>query len=306
MRWVGSLALAAALVLHASAPFAVADFRSAFLEGGPDGAVFKTRGSNGYSIEVSASGDAAFLVARNRFGDAVYFVPAKLRGAVLTARFGSRGKIAVRFRQTEGFREKMPPRRCKGKPHLTRYGVFTGTIRFRGERGFTAVDRQAARGRFFSQPRWQCRRPGGKIKPLPPDDGVGEADFTTLEANAHNGNIFFEALAAGPSESTAVIFLAQLREQRERMEVSRTAFVFGHARRFQYDPGLGSAEVRPPAPFHGTASFSRGPGGRALWRGPLTVALPGAPRLSLAGSRFQAKLVNSPFPGPQAESRNGG
>lgn len=295
MRWVGLLVLVATFALPAQTSFAAEDFRSVFLEGGSNGASFGTRGSNGYSIEVVASREGAVLTAAKESVDASYVVRAKLRGGKLVARIGNRGRIAVRFRQTEGFRKRMPPRRCEGKPRITRYGVFAGTIQFHGEHGYTTVERRAARGRLYSQPRWRCPRSGGKFKPSPPEDEAGESDVTTLEARTPDGRIAFGVLAGGADENGLVIFFAQMRERRKRMEVSRTAFVFDQAGEFEHDADLTSAEVRPPPPFQGTATFTRGPTKRALWRGSLAVTLPGAPRLRLAGTRFRAKLENSSF-----------
>ena len=51
---------------------------------------------------------------------------------------------------------------------------------------------------------------------------------------------------------------------------------------------LTSASIEPPPPFHGKGTYRAAPDGTTSWTGPLSVSLPGAPRLPLTGERVQS------------------
>jgi hypothetical protein len=289
-----SLAIALALPTASSAAAPVSIL---VLGGAQSRATFSLSGSNGYSIQLDGSGRSVTLTASGNEGSASYTVRGRPSPNSITARFGNRGRIAVKFKQTEGERRRRPPARCKGRPRITRFGVFIGMIRFRGEHGFTEVDADRARGNIYTTPRWKCKRSHGGDKFTVPNHGPGSEKETELEASMPDHHLLFSVYSARPPEESATtLFLVQAQENRGSMDVSRAAFALGRERDFKFDEAdLASATVQPPSPFAGSATFLRGPNGSTSWTGSLKVSLPGAPSLALAGPRFKARLFEPPF-----------
>ncbi len=293
---VGAMAACFACVSPASAAIVSTGFLS-FGDG--SGGAFSLKASNGYSIGVSGFGGRVSVGVGGRHGAASYTVRGRTSPDRIVARIGSRGRVDVRFEQTEGYRLTRPPKRCEGPPRVKRFGVFIGTILFRGERGYTRVDEARARGTSYVESRWKCRRRHhGKVVPKP-ESGGGEGEQpTALEVETRDHRIVFYAFGAPPGEGGQTLFLAQIQEHRKRMDVSRFAFVPGPAKDFEFDEGLTSATVRPPEPFRGSATFTHGAKDSTRWTGTLRVDLPGAPHLALTGDRFKAVLEQPPFARP--------
>jgi hypothetical protein len=60
---------------------------------------------------------------------------------------------------------------------------------------------------------------------------------------------------------------------------------------FALNEALTEATIMPPAPFHGEGTYRAASDGTTTWTGPLSVSLPGAPRLPLTGAEFKATLA---------------
>jgi hypothetical protein len=87
-----------------------------------------------------------------------------------------------------------------------------------------------------------------------------------------------------------VAITAFLEEAEPRMVVLRGVQMTAPGDSFEWDFGAGTASVAPPAPFTGTATFSRRVGGGTLLAGSLRVPILGAKPVSMAGPAFQAVL----------------
>jgi hypothetical protein len=279
------LALAAVLLLAPSA--------SAIVYPASYGAEFELRGSNGYEIGVSADSEYVSVVATKKRTAVQYVVRGRLNEQDgIRARLPGIGQIAVAFRPVGKPRSKPPffPG-CSGGGEEIQHGIFTGTIRIRGERGFTEVARTRAVGRVIDTRRETCES-GGKG-----ERGSGGVQTTALDAIAvHGGSrLSFSAgrfeLDFDPSSARPVYF-ATLGEQRNGMLIIRTVMVEGSEASFTADaPGpLSSASVDPPSPFTGTAEYAVNPDGSGSWTGDLSVAFPGTGPVRLAGKRFEARL----------------
>ena len=85
-------------------------------------------------------------------------------------------------------------------------------------------------------------------------------------------------------------FSAFQTEKREGMLIARGAQVAAPRRDFVWNLGAGTARVHPPAPFTGSATFKRRPGGRPVWLGSLRVPMLGGRPFALTGSEFHAQL----------------
>jgi hypothetical protein len=262
-------------------------------------AEFHLQGSDGYAISFSFSGPEASIAAVGVPSplvvvSAAYVTQKRFDGDRIRARFGSRGRVAVEFKPSGKATYRWPPQRCEGKPKVTQPGVFVGTIRFRGEGGYTSIDRSRARGEVRTPARWECRR--GKRA-----HGAGldpEAErFTILDASAGGYPLAsFSTTASRPQgRSGETMFLASRLEGRPTsMVVIRRVFAHGEDESFSFDDALSTATAAPPLPFEGSGTFTVGPGGDdGSWLGSLTVDFPGAEDVPLAGEGFGARLFRS-------------
>lgn len=277
----------ATVILALSAPTAGA--RPTLIFGTAPEADFELSGTNGYSIQVGGYGREVSLSVNRGLAFASYTAHGHVSTERITARLGSRGRISVEFRPSRDLlSRKKPPRGCTGRDKVKRSGVFVGTIRFVGERGYTEVDAIRARGSTVNAYRWKCRpsavRGASGLEP-------SREPQTVLEAKARDG-IEFAAIAEGPPEERGITwFFAGSHESRGRLEVWRLAFGTGRERTFVFDEAFSSATVTPPKPFEGTGVFLVNPDGSRSWTGSLTVSFPGAEDVALTGSRFKARLT---------------
>jgi hypothetical protein len=123
------------------------------------GARFTLQSENGYTIAVERFRRRVTLSAvrggKSFFAATSYTVPSKVLPQRIDARFGKFGRISVRLR-TERMHKGELEEQCTGRPETVRYGVFVGTIRFRGEGGYTSVDARHAKGQWNSGERIKC------------------------------------------------------------------------------------------------------------------------------------------------------
>jgi hypothetical protein len=276
------LALVAAL---ASVAEADASQRALEFPSVPLTAEFQLRASNGYVIGVYASRNRVTLSASRRGSGAQYEVKGLVTEDGVRASFGRLGRVAVAFEE-RSVRRAPPFPGCVGGSSVTRTGVFTGTIRFRAEGGYTEVAARRASGKTSAVAHETCR------------GGSGGGDFgipDQVDLGASCGLVGFAAIAnrsvedgppVFPDERSDSRFFAYSREHRGRIRVTRLAVAAGKRTDFLFDDALSFATVSPPPPFHGTATLSRG--GRA-WEGTLSVSLPGR-KLDLADPRFKILL----------------
>jgi len=261
-------------------------------------AEFTLRGSHRVPIAFQLRGRTARLATgRTRYKPPVYWgigVAYISSGNIVRdrvrARFGGRGRINVKFKQAGKTVRRTPPRHCKGSPKTTRTGTFVGTIRFRSERGFTAVDVSRAHGKLRTVPHWDC----GNRRP-PPERGTASIDTSPAVLEAKGGRrgkrVYFRAAAArAPEEKGETLFSAGRVEVRPRMRIERYAFAYSFKdSTFVFDQPLNLARIEPPYPFHGSAAFKRGIAG-PHWTGSLMVELLGAGPVRLADNDFSARL----------------
>lgn len=250
------------------------------------------KGSHGYEIEVDKEDRSISLSAYKDRSSVVYSV--RTSGSEddrIEARFPGVGRVSVRFRP-EG-----PPREraesfpgCRGGETVEQRGYFVGTIRFRGERGYTSVDATRARGATKTTKKGACKRSTFD------DNSELEKDSTELWAYSRSSRraVGFYALhTVIPSITTTTLVGALVAERRRGMAILRDTFAsLEKSPIFPGDtrPNPLSATVTPPAPFHGSAEYLRTPEGERTWTGTLAASLPGLGRVALAGPSFSARL----------------
>jgi hypothetical protein len=256
---------------------------------------FTLHASHGYTAEFSASGPGAVILygkaSRTKppgrdgltvavskgHASAAYFHPAHFMPKRISGRIGGLGRVRVRFHHQRT--RKVSLSGCSG--HIVRrIGVFTGTIRFRGERGYTRVRARRANGTVEVPRHLRChfgRGGGGHVvheTQLDADTDPSESPHYTdffVDKNRHSDSSFF---------------LADDTEFHGQLVIDRFTWANGPGSAFTFEPDLSGAHVEPPAPFSGSADFSA----PHQWTGSLSAPLPGAGEVPLTGSDFSASL----------------
>jgi hypothetical protein len=259
------------------------------------------KGSNGYAIDLiafdakrlilSASHIAGFNSQSFGSQSADYVVPRRApRAGELHATLGKLGRISLRFRASGPPRARKEPGDCKGRGSTEQKGRFVGSIRFRGERGFTSVRATSASGQIFRSFKRVCRRshePRGVLA------GRKALSLGAYIKGNPDGASFGAYELAPTSGSDSVNYSASITEHRGQMTATRSASASAEPSTLTVDdPSVrpATALVAPPFPFSGTAILERGPGTASIWSGDLSVDLPGFGALPLTGPSFSAQL----------------
>jgi hypothetical protein len=250
---------------------------------------FQLEGTHGYTVELIELREADFpptvIAAAHRAGlRASYEVPGELEAGV-HAVFGSLGQVEVAFHR----RKRTVDRPEKGCRWITETGVFRGEFSFAGEGGYTAADATSANGEVLRLPNGFCGLNDDR-RGLPTPDFLRSTSVAARSRTAH-GFVQFEATAHGFASKFG--FGALVREVVGPMTISRTASA-GAGEGIVFGPGTQprNASVAPPPPFEGSARFQNPAGGHPTWTGSLSVSLPGAPAVTLAGPGFTARLCS--------------
>lgn len=255
--------------------------------------------SDGYRIEVGSWGRRISLDAFKDGTSARYTVPGRADASGIDARFGSFGRVSLKF-VPEG-----PPKvegtagpTCKGKDATLQRGSFVGSVRFRGEGGFIRVRRQRARGSIYRSFRLVCRV--GHLPRRPPSRLLQHGFSLGAVPVSAGGAPWFSVYKEEPRESSRIHwsseeanYLASSSEARGRLRIERSASATAAPETFAVEPLEGEpslATVLPPSPFSGSARIERAADGGAAWTGDLAVELPGLGTVQLAGSGYTAKL----------------
>lgn len=270
----------------------------------------RVKASHGYEGWVATEGHKRVTLTLHK-GSTV--VEARTRGRVtrrgIEAKFGELGEISVRFRG--GPFQSGPGvkgHRCRGRKSELEKGVFSGTIRFRGENGFARVDAVRAAGYVQRQYRRVCRGSSlGDALSAAFARLLRDVRLTVLRASGRVGdaNVVLEASAAdlrpllGPGYGFEYTVSARSMERRNGVRLRRGVSARAGEGSFLFHLEKGeaprSATVAPPNPFTGTARYLKGPGLPASWAGSLAARLPGAGLVALTGSSFRADFCRLTF-----------
>jgi hypothetical protein len=245
---------------------------------------FRLHATNGYELSMLAglpaeeeeAGIGVFLGRENAIVS--YAVPATVSPTTIEADLGKLGKISVRrvrTRRTKTVRFGCEQRRKRTVP-AERY---EGTIEFHGEEGFadvSATSVPALIGTFC----YEERRP-------PMGESPSGVRLDVAKRRPGGYRLEFDAVRRRAGARTGV--RAELVEHRDEIEIHRATWLWAGASILRYDQSLRIATVRPPAPFAGLGRFRRG-GRHGIWRGNLTVDLPGRSDVPISGRGFWANL----------------
>jgi hypothetical protein len=260
---------------------------------------FQFTASNGYKITV-AGYDATAVVTATRPGHSrdrawsTYLARGKVSPTAIDASFGALGHVHMRFHPSGGVRYGKRHKHCIGADRNTiQPGVFVGSVRFRGEDGYTSTKVHRVKGKVVTPRFLKCldsffeefERSRGK-KPT-----VKKPKVTRLTAFMRSG---LTAILFGASERGGKAgYLAEIEQTVGSLGVFRGVFVNASPATFAFDNALSFADVTPPPPFSGSGSFQRTPTGAKGWTGSLAVSFPGAPNVPLTDPHFKTQLTRS-------------
>lgn len=239
--------------------------------------------SGRHQITLSTNGEFTVRLTVSRGPRSTsYSVAGLISKRRVQARLGSMGGIDLRFDPNgRTRRSKMP--RCTGGKLTHRRGVWEGNLKFRGEKGYTNINRFRVPGEVVSRPSLTCQVPNPS--PLPPGTTSLFADRGSLPIG-----LSFSALKR--RRTSRASFTALKTEVRQRkIAITRTAIATGSAGSFTYNNQATRATVTPPGPFAGRGQFNSN--ARRKWTGTLRVSLLGAGTVDLTGRGISASLFSS-------------
>jgi hypothetical protein len=259
---------------------------------------FRFPASNSYEISVDGYDATAIVVATKddradgRTMWSTYIVRGKVSPTAIHADLGAIGSAAMSFHPSGRVTYGKRHRGCVGADrYTTRHGVFVGSVRFRGEGGYSSATVHRVKGKVVTPRRLACR---GAFVEREEGERAGTsvaktARVTRLEAFLRSGltAMFFSA-ARGHGQAG---YLAEIEQTVGSLGIFRGVSVRAAPSTFSANSALSSATVAPPAPFTGSASFRRAPTGAKSWTGPLAVSFPGAPDVSLTDPRLKTQLT---------------
>ncbi len=247
---------------------------------------------NGYQIALLGSDSRVVLEIGRKHSDAIaaYVAPGVVTRRRLQADFGAFGRIEMHFRPAAGKSGGGGRPECRSHEiRVSRRGFFVGSFRFEGESGYVSVRAHRARGEVVSSggrcsshgPFMRARRTAARAR-RPRDLGPQPRFFFAGWRHAVDSAEFAALELFGTP-----LFLASSEHSEGRLAVVRLAFVIGHnPRAFTLDDAITKATLSPPAPFHGTGTYTAAPDGTRTWEGSLSINFPGAPRFALTGPPF--------------------
>lgn len=311
--------LAPALAIFALLPAGAASAATATAAvpaAGPEGrfafAEIELSADHGLHAQVESNSEGIYLrISRGDpeggRGESVvsYQVRGESTATGLRARFGKLGLIDVVFQPTETRLEK-PPKECKGPPSTSSQGLFVGTIDFTGEEGYVRIEATQAKGSMWvsREREWRCpkRRRSSRAHGPRPRPTVASRPFpkakakptaATLVASSDRRHCFLAAHAErGRGGRGSTTFVGAEYEKREGMEIGRATAVQAAPSSFAFDHRAGTARLRPPRPFSGSATFKRRPHRPDLWRSTIRVPLLGADPLRIGSTGFKVALLS--------------
>lgn len=289
-HWVGRfLVMAGLLVFADGSSMASADSRASAVsfEGAAPQVEFSRKASNGYSISFEANRGKATFAARSNSGSVMYSGRSSMSNGRVHFSLGKLGRIDVRFKPDGSVDHRRPPSYCTGREQTVRSGAFVGSIRFRGENGYTQLNTHRVHGEMATPRSWKCRFPSG--------GSTEKTGVPMLVARTPHNRVVF--IAIGGSELFPFrLFIAGTSERRGALRIARSVLEEGKPFSFKAQGDLTSATVAPPKPFTGTAAFVRNADGSAEWSGTLSVSLPNAKGIALTGPTFTAELAKLTAP----------
>lgn len=246
--------------------------------------------ADGFAVRVYVSnndGDVAATMIIGRGSRVAYYsTPAEVTAERVTARFGTLGTLDYSWApKPHGSIE------CTGSEGGE--AVFEGTFAFTGENGYVNFEADQAEGSFqvYPEPKGcpQQRLARRAVPYQPSYSGEGATLSARAGSRARHRIREVTVYDDGEKGPHKVFLFATLSEKREGMSVARGVEMAAGSGAFRWNLEKGTATVRPPAPFTGSATFTRhGHEGQGTWRGSLAMPIFGGEPVKLAGGSFRA------------------
>jgi len=252
------------------------------------------KAGHGYRVGVIGIGDSVLLEVIHGRAKAItaYVARGTATPGRLEASFGDLGSIRMRFRRSGETPSASSDRRCRrGHRILRRTGVYVGNLRFRGEGGYISIHAHRAKGRVSTVAPWclQSQVDRSDQHAVRPSQRHDPFELAAVGASWREG--VSSTSAGAVALGGATLFFASTAQSQGDLAILRFAFASARsAQAFTVDNALTRAQIRPPAPFHGTGIYRAAPDGTKTWSGGLAVNFPGAPRLPLTGPQFKPEL----------------
>lgn len=228
---------------------------------------------------------------------AYYSVPAEVTADRFIAKFGAFGELDYTFRpKGKGSLE------CLGASDTENEAELDGTFTFTGENEYVHVDAPHAEGQMHLYPvPKQCAQARGaratrnavrRAVPYSPYGGEG----ATLHAitGHRRGSLAAREVSlydAGGNGPHRISILAAVGEELEGVDIARGVQMTASSSAFHWNLAAGTASLRPPAPFTGSAKFTRhGQNGHGTWSGSLVMPVLGGEPVAMAGDGFRAYI----------------
>ena len=250
------------------------------------------RGTNGFKLQFWEGNRRHFkLTVKGHHSKTKYVADGgPVADGRVSVRLGKRGGIDLRFVPVGKPRFFKPPSWCQGSPSRWQLGYLIGRFAFHGERSYThARDHRlyAARESWSS---WHCHYASGPDRHADEEARARVGAWSYQRKALHFGAALFHRDAR--PRGRRVEFRASISDRAGRVRVDREVDVAAPEADISFPDGPLSeaATVTPPAPFSGTATFTRTPESSFTWTGDLAVEFPGVDPVRLAGPRFGAQL----------------
>jgi hypothetical protein len=298
-RWGGAaVALLVALGLLAP-PSSLAGGTFSY---GPGSVTYaRVQATHGYQVNFSENGKGYFFVRVKGHGATTDFAMHAKRALPdhLVANFGKRGRFDLRFVPV-GRRETIPiVDWCQGPKGSWRAGYLVGQAHFRTERGYAQIHIHRVPAAEETWSHLTCELANVSLPGHPKEK---RASFAAVASTSPHGFSL-----TGPERTLSfrvtqyyrhakradhqVVFAAELKESAGRVSIDRKVAVAAGERSLLF-PGAPQlpeeVEVKPPAPFTGSAEFLRTRESTFTWTGDLAVTFPGLDPIRLTGPRFGA------------------
>jgi hypothetical protein len=244
----------------------------------------------GFSVGVFVSnndGDVSATIILSRGAQVAYYTaPAKVTAERVTARFGSLGELDYRFTPKPNGSVD-----CNGSEEGE--AVFEGTFNFTGENGYVHIEASQAEGSFqiYPEPKnCAAQRLARRAVPYHPSYSDSGATLQARAVAPARGRVRAISVYDGGRRGPHAVFVfAVLAERREGVTAARGVQLTAGSGAFHWSLKRGTATLRPPAPFTGSAHFTRhGHDGQGTWKGSLGMPIFGGDAVEMAGGRFRA------------------
>jgi hypothetical protein len=299
-------------------------------------AELKFTNRDGYRFIVVAFGQTVALSVSNghedlrhsltgRSSTTTYLAHGKVTPSSIRASFGDRGGIDLRFRPSGRELHASRHAGCRRPSHsvVAKFGLFVGTLRFRGEGGYTSAEAHRLHGGTVDLAALVACRPstnlpglgGLSTAPRPSPGAAAQGTAPRLHGTGPSSPAVPTHPSHGPKRTSLLAslktplsravfgarasgtgstrFIAAEEFTEGRIGILRLASVSSPSPAFSFDDALANATVAPPPPFSGKGVFQQGIDEAGSWTGSLAVSFLGAPKAPLTGPSFRTRLTQS-------------